>query len=151
MLDLAAVVHDPFDRRAYEPGHFTASGFVLHPDGDRLLLVHHAKLDRWLQPGGHIDPGDASAIEAARREIAEETGVTDLRSIDDGLLDVDIHVFPSRGDQPEHLHYDLRFGFVATDDALVPAQGEAHDAAWLHQDQLGEDRSLTRPATKLLG
>ncbi|MEN8041330.1 MAG: hypothetical protein ABFR95_07475, partial [Actinomycetota bacterium] len=47
-------------RSEFEPGHFTASGFVTSPDGEALLLIHHGKLDRWLQPGGHIDPEDAS-------------------------------------------------------------------------------------------
>ena len=65
MLDLAAVAHDPFDRLQYEPGHFTASGFVIHPAGDRVLLIHHAKIGAWLQPGGHIDPGDLSPLAAS--------------------------------------------------------------------------------------
>lgn len=150
MLDLAAVALDPFDRYHYEPGHFTASGFVLHPAGDRMLLIHHAKLDRWLQPGGHIDPEDGSPLHAAIREIAEEAGVSDIQPIADDLLDIDIHTFPRRGDQPTHLHFDLRFGFVAVDDALNRSESETHGAAWLGGDELGSERSVLRPATKLL-
>src|SRR6476659_4087444 len=66
---------EPFSRAAFTPGPFTASAFVLSPDRRRLLVVFHRKLGRWLQPGGHIEPSDASIVDAARREVEEETGV----------------------------------------------------------------------------
>ena len=153
MLDLAAAAHDPFDRFHYAPGHFTASGFTIHPDGGRVLLVHHAKLDRWLQPGGHIDQSDPSPRAAAAREISEETGVTDLTPVIGGLVDVDIHVFPGHGDQPMHRHFDLRYGFVAA----APDIGSNHevfDVRWVTPDDLEAlqvDRSVLRPVAKLLG
>src|SRR5262249_57018267 len=50
---------EPFDRRIVE-GHLTASAVVASVSGDRVLLLHHRKLDRWLQPGGHGDPGETS-------------------------------------------------------------------------------------------
>ena len=153
MLDLAAVAHDPFRRTEYDPGHFTASGFVVHPDGDRILLVHHARLGIWVQPGGHIDASDLTLIDAARREIVEETGLTRMTPAADGLVDVDIHEFGASGDQPEHLHYDLRFAFVASGDALAP-NSEILEAVWVGLSDLnglGVDRSVLRPAARLLG
>lgn len=153
MLDLAASAVDPFDRFSYAPGHFTASAFVLHPAGDRILLIHHAKLDIWVQPGGHIDPGDGAIIAAAAREAEEETGVAGLRPIVPGLVDVDIHDFPARPDQPFHRHFDLRFGFVAGGEALTESD-EVHECRWACWDDLvaiGVDRSVLRPAARLLG
>ncbi len=153
MLDLAASAVDPFDRFAYSPGHFTASAFALHPAGDRILLIHHAKLDIWVQPGGHIDPGDGAILEAAAREAAEETGVVALVPIVPGLVDVDIHEFPARPDQPFHHHFDLRFGFVA-DAVDLGASDEVHEVRWAGWDDLvaiGVDRSVLRPAARLLG
>lgn len=152
-LDLAAAAHDPYDRHSYHPGHFTASGFVLHPDGDRVLLVHHAKIGIWVQPGGHVDPGDAAPLDGARREIAEETGVVGLTPVSEGMFDLDIHVFPEGAGQPEHRHLDLRFAFVAVDDRLEPA-AEVLEALWVtprELDGLGVDRSVRRPVGKLLG
>lgn len=152
MLDLAAVAHDPFDRFQYQPGHFTASGFVIHPAGDRVLLIHHAKIGAWLQPGGHIDPGDRSPLAAATREIAEETGVEALTSVTEAITDVDIHLFPGRGDQPEHRHFDIRFAFVAAGADLV-SNHEVCEARWVTLTEIGElnpDRSVMRPVTKLL-
>lgn len=153
MLDLAASAHDPFDRYTYQPGHFTGSGFVVHPDGDRVLLIHHAKIGAWLQPGGHIDADDVDPIAAARREIQEETGVAGLVDIGGGIFDIDVHVFPQRGEQPEHRHYDVRFAFVSTDPTLDPNH-EATDTRWVALDELAGlevDRSVRRPIEKLLG
>ena len=74
VLDFVARHPDPFDRRIGE-GHLTGSAFVLTADGTRVLLLHHRKLDRWLQPGGHADPGERSGEAVALREVREETGL----------------------------------------------------------------------------
>jgi 8-oxo-dGTP pyrophosphatase MutT (NUDIX family) len=153
MLDLAASAADPFSRFEYAPGHFTASGFVVHPAGERILLVHHELLDIWVQPGGHFESGDPAPLEAAMREVAEESGLEGLHPVSSDLLDIDIHVFPERPGQPRHLHFDLRFGFVAGNDAIRPLDGTI-DALWVAEsdlEELGVDRSVIRPASKLLG
>ena len=67
----------PFDRGIVS-GHLTASAVVVSAEGDRVLLLHHRKLDRWLQPGGHGDPGETSAEAVALREAHEETGLCGL-------------------------------------------------------------------------
>ncbi|MBI5158364.1 MAG: NUDIX hydrolase [Acidimicrobiia bacterium] len=153
MLDAAAVTVDPFDRGEYVPGHFTASAFIIHPDGDRVLLIHHGKIGIWVQPGGHVDPGDPGLIEAAMREVAEETGVADLTPIGDGLFDIDIHEYPESPEQSRHLHFDLRFGFVAGSGVLAATE-EVKDCRWVRLDELeslGVGRSVTRPVSRLLG
>jgi 8-oxo-dGTP pyrophosphatase MutT (NUDIX family) len=153
MLDLAAVAHDPFSRHEYEPGHFTASGFVVHPVGDRILLVHHGRLGIWVQPGGHVDPDDGTLLGSAMREIEEETGLAELHPVDRGLFDVDIHVFPETEDQPRHLHFDLRFCFVGSHDRVAALDGTV-DARWVDGaglSALGVDRSVIRPAARALG
>ncbi|MDX1689900.1 MAG: NUDIX domain-containing protein [Acidimicrobiia bacterium] len=141
----------PFDRDDTDPGHVTASGFVLHPGGGSVLLVLHRTVGRWIQPGGHVDPADPSPGEAAAREIVEETGVTGLRPIGLGLLDVDVHRYPAReGGDPAHLHFDLRFGFRAESDGLEPAD-EVVTARWVPVGDLEVlERSVRRPATALL-
>ena len=124
----------------------------MHPDGERVLLVHHAKLDLWLQPGGHVESADDTLLDGAAREIAEETGLVGFRPVAHGLFDIDIHVFPERPDQPEHRHYDLRFVFVAVD-PTAEVNAEVLDFDWFDLDaaaRLGVDRSVSRPMTKIL-
>ena len=141
---------NPTDRDRFSPGHFTASGFVVSPDGSSLLLIHHRRLDRWLQPGGHIDPEDASPIAGAAREVTEETGVG-VEPILPDLIDLDIHSIPPRGPEPAHEHFDLRFAFRALNEVLVAAD-EVHDAVWVPWEDLGDygvDAFVTRAPAAL--
>lgn len=61
--------------RAHAPFHLTASAIVLSPDAASTCLVLHGKIGQWVQPGGHLEPGDTSVAEAAAREVREETGL----------------------------------------------------------------------------
>ena len=114
----------PLDETA-DPVHVTASAVVLDDRG-RSLLHRHRRLGRWLQPGGHVDPGETPAA-AAMREAIEETGIP-LRHDDAGrLLHVDVHE-GGRG----HLHLDLRWllhGDGAA--AFSPAVGESRQLRWI--------------------
>jgi 8-oxo-dGTP pyrophosphatase MutT (NUDIX family) len=150
MLELLEAVNFPFDRSVFSPGHFTASGFVVSSNRGAVLLVHHRRLGRWLQPGGHVDPGDVSAEDAARREIEEETGIGGLERIG-GLIDIDVHAIPARHDEPAHRHFDLRFGYRAAQEVPTPAD-EVRDARWVPFDRVATydvDESVRRGLAKL--
>jgi len=140
-----------WQRSEFRPGHFTASGFVASPDGASLLLIHHARLDRWLQPGGHIEAHDSSVEAAARREVAEETGIADLERIGVGLLRIDAHPIPERPDEPSHIHIDLGIGFRSTSDVIGPLD-EVLDARWVPFGDLlthGVDEAVLASAATL--
>lgn len=107
---------------------------VITPDGEKVCLVLHAKLKRWLQPGGHADAIDAGSMEAtALREAREETGCdVTLHPTAPRPLDVDVHVIPARKSDPEHRHLDVRYLVIATNpDALAHDPNESHGAQWL--------------------
>ena len=150
MLALLDSSGDALSRFRFDPGHFTSSGFVVSPDRRSLLLVHHAKLGKWLQPGGHIETDDFDLEAAARREVLEETRLDDLDFL--GLLDLDIHRFPERSDEPAHDHLDVRYGFAAKSSEVAAGDGTT-GAGWFPLSEVAawEDRqSLSRPARKLL-
>ena len=150
MRELSAAAGDPFRRDHFAPGHFTASAFILSPAGDALLLVHHAKLDRWLQPGGHVEPGDPDLLAAARREALEEVGLADLTCAAEGPFDLDVHAIPARGAEPAHEHFDVRFLFRAPHQQVHRSE-ESHDARWVPLRELGTgfDASVLRAVRKL--
>lgn len=151
MQRLVGAGGDPFDRHHFDPGHFTASAFVVSRDRRQLLLILHGKLGLWLQPGGHIDPADASIEAAARREVTEETGLRELTALVDGPFDLDVHPIPPHGDSPAHVHLDVRFLFEASVADAV-AGSDAKDARLFELDRIDEvasDRSVMRAVEKL--
>ena len=140
-----------FSRDHFLPGHFTASAFVLSPDGGRLLLILHAKLGLWLQPGGHVEAGDSDLLAAARRELREEANVVDARLEGEGIFDVDIHTIPA-GRSPRHLHFDVRFLFRARDERVVAAS-DALAVRWVALAEVAaqnSDASVMRAVRRLL-
>jgi len=119
----------PFSRSHFTPGHITCTGLVLAPDQERLLLVHHRRLDRWLLPGGHVEPEDAEIWDAATREVTEETGVIPLVDSRPRLAGLDVHGIPSNGREPYHLHHDLIFHFCAASEEFRVSR-ESRAIAW---------------------
>jgi 8-oxo-dGTP pyrophosphatase MutT (NUDIX family) len=133
---------DPLSRN--EPkAHFTASAFVVDESRERTCLVQHVKLDRLLQPGGHVEPSDLSLESAALREAREETALdVELHPTAPRPFDVDIHEIPERPGEPAHFHLDVRY--------LVVGRGEPCDgAAWYPIGEAG-DESVGRLAAKAL-
>ena len=138
------------DRAHFDPGHVTAGAFVTCRG--HLLLIRHARLGRWLQPGGHVEPADAGVAAAARRELREEAAL-DLTG--GRLLDLDVHPIPAdpRRGEPPHAHFDVRFHFAFDGDPAAARAGD--DAAAVRWVPLAGavvragDPSVARAARKL--
>ncbi len=133
----------------YSPGHITGSAFVVNPARTKLLLIHHAKLRTWLQPGGHVDPGE-QVMEAAIREVHEETGVVGV-PISRDIFDVDVHAIPPSGDRPAHTHFDVRWLLQANSEDLTDSD-EVLGVRWVpfaDVPGLVTDSSVLRAVEKL--
>ena len=112
---------DPFDRDA-APVHVTGSGIVCGPRG--TVLHMHRSLHVWLQPGGHLEPGEPP-WDAALRETTEETGLP-VRHPPGGPRLVHLDAHPANA----HFHLDLRYLLLCDDAEPAPAAGESREVRW---------------------
>jgi 8-oxo-dGTP pyrophosphatase MutT (NUDIX family) len=154
MRDRLAAFLETYGSRAFDralaPGHITASAWIVDPERTRAVLLHHRKLARWLQLGGHVD-GDPDVRRAALREAREESGLRTLRLIGDDIYDIDVHRIPARANEPEHDHYDLRFALEADPREPLVSNEESHDVRWIPLEELERydiDDSVRRLAAK---
>lgn len=152
---IVAFVERNFQRwwqRSTLDGHITASAWVVNLSNTHALLLHHAKLNLWVQPGGHLDDTDASPESGALREATEETALSSLQLVEKNIFDVDVHAIPARGADPAHLHYDLRYLIISSDSAVTISE-ESLGARWIALKQLAQspfERSISRMAEKTL-
>ncbi len=125
-----------FDR-TLAMGHVTGSSWVVNPAHTHVLMLHHRKLNLWLQPGGHAD-GDADIVQVVLKETAEESGVdiAHVLLVSEDIFDVDVHTVHASKHDPRHEHFDIRF-LVELDDRLpVPGNDESHEIGWIALDQV---------------
>lgn len=137
-----------FERTLLE-GHVTGSAWVVNPGRTHALLVHHRRLGRWLQPGGHCD-GDPDVLGTALREVWEETGI-DAHPVGAAVFDVDAHLIPARGSEPAHVHYDIRFLAEAPLSHQPVVSPESRDVRWVPLEEIGRldtDESVLRLVLK---
>lgn len=127
-LRVVPTLAHPFDE---ESGllHVTASAVVMNEGGDKVVLHLHKRLNMWLQPGGHVEPGE-TVFGAALREAHEETGLPVRHATPGGeFFHVDVHPGP-RG----HTHFDLRMLLVSPEHQPSPADGESPHVSWFPWD-----------------
>ena len=137
-------LENPCSRQS-QLGHVTGSGILIQ-DG-KILLIQHRYIKEWFQPGGHIDP-DETPLQAAIRELEEETGWQSSPSKLDYPIDIDIHSIPANPikNEGEHVHVDFAY-------LLKPTKhSEASDPEkcdWFDIDQIKAPR-LQRVIQKYL-
>jgi 8-oxo-dGTP pyrophosphatase MutT (NUDIX family) len=119
--------------RALEVGHFTGSAWLVSKDGTKVLLMHHTKLDRWMQLGGHCD-GDPDLLAVAVKEAQEESGINDIEPLSTEIFDIDVHLIPASKSLPAHYHYDVRFLLHVTSDEAIVQNSESKELRWIGKD-----------------
>jgi 8-oxo-dGTP pyrophosphatase MutT (NUDIX family) len=123
-----ATLPRPFDEHA-DATHLTASAIVVGEEG--VLLHFHKKLRMWLQPGGHIEANE-TPLDAALREVFEETGLRAVALSDrPRLLHLDVHQAGA------HTHLDLRY-LLRASGVPAPPEGESQLVRWFSWNEAME-------------
>lgn len=153
--ELVATSATPFSRNHFVPGHLTASAIVVDPAREHTLLVFHAKLQIWVQPGGHFEEGEWDPSLAAAREVLEETGL-DTRWPGEvpKLLDTDVHPIPARKADPAHEHFDLRMLLIADRKDARAGDDGVSEVRWVGKKEwqaMNLDPGLQRALKKIWG
>lgn len=131
VIELVRGTPEFWKRDNFDPGHVTASAFVINKKHDATLLVNHRKLQRWQQLGGHIEEDDENIFSAVLRELKEESGLSDVR-FEKRIFDIDIHPIPQHKGEPEHKHFDIRIlVFVCGSEEIIPEEDEPQEVKWI--------------------
>jgi ADP-ribose pyrophosphatase YjhB (NUDIX family) len=133
-------------------GHLTGSAWITNTERTQAVLLHHKKLDIWVQPGGHMDDSDDSLVSASLREAVEETGLNSLALASESIFDLDVHEIPARKEEPKHWHLDVRYWFEAKDMTLSISE-ESNDLKWLTRSEIENitsEESVLRMVRKTL-
>lgn len=151
------------DSRKNFRGHLTGSALCMDPASEKVLLVHHRSLDLWIQPGGHLEPGELP-LDAALREFKEETGIesfhlSPFHRRNEHPLDIDTHFIPAnpKKNEPAHYHHDFLYLVIAEKASARDLKAsinleELHAHLWVGLDELvrGDyEEKLKRAVSKL--
>ena len=145
IVDFITTYEDCFERSLLI-GHITCSGWLLNKEKTKALLMHHTKLNIWVQLGGHCD-GESDVFSVAKKELQEESGIIGIEKIYSEIFDIDVHTVPARPNEPEHIHYDIRFLFKVTSKEKIIQNKESKELRWISKDSSElptRQRSVTR-------
>lgn len=141
VLDLLDTGADLTTRKEFR-GHATAGAILTGPDG-RILHIHHLATGKWLLPGGHPESSDSTLLDAALRELAEETGIpaSSVTPMSNKPIHIDVHPIDANHakGEPDHQHFDFRFLFRTTSEVGQLQTEEVTDATWRDADTISDD------------
>lgn len=126
--------------RNNEVCHMTVSSFVVNPERTHVLMAYHNLYNSWAWLGGHVD-GDTDFLHVAKKELAEESGVTEATALCDSIFSLEVltvlgHKKKGAFISP-HLHLNVTYVFEASMDvALTIAEEENSNVGWLPMNEL---------------
>lgn len=148
-IDFVQINEDCFERHL-EIGHITASAFIFDFANNKTLLLHHKKLNKWLQPGGHCD-GEKDTLSVAIKEVFEETGLL-IENQKQRIFDLDIHTIPENKGVSPHEHFDVRYLLLADSSIPLIQNHETNQLKWVDMVEMEKyttEESLIRMKKKI--
>ncbi len=139
ILDFASK-NDNILTRDNKIAHFTASGWITNKDRNKILMIYHNIYNSWAWVGGHAD-GDADLFHVVKKEIEEETGITNVKLLSNGIYGLNVltvfnHI--KRGKQVNaHLHFDIEYLLEADEkDSIRIKEDENSKVGWVPIDKI---------------
>ncbi len=129
-------------------GHITTSGFLYAFKEKKFLVMYHKDIKMYLYPGGHMDNDDNSTLDAAKREVIEETGLSEFNTLnicnDNELVPFDINIHLTRYNErlnlPSHYHFDFRYLFTIDQISTIKMDLDEHSSyKWISEDELAKE------------
>lgn len=134
---------DTFDdvlTRNNEFGHFTASCWTVNQERTKVLMIYHNIYQSWAWPGGHAD-GEEDLLGTAIRELKEETGVKNVKVVDDypfslEVVCVDGHV--KRGKYvSSHVHLNLTYLLEVDENEVLQIKPDENSGVkWVNLEEV---------------
>jgi len=127
-------IEDIFSREN-ELIHFTTSAFVVNKNKNKLLMIYHNIYNSWGWIGGHAD-GDKNLVKVIRKEIEEETGIKNVKSLIDEIFSIEIlpvkgHIKNGKYVTP-HIHISIDYLFEADENDIIrPKKDENSGVRWI--------------------
>ncbi len=122
--------------------HFATSPWIVNKDRTKVLMIYHNIYKSWSWAGGHAD-GESDLLAVCKREIAEETGLTDVKLLSDGIFAINIltvepHIKKGRYIH-SHLHMDVEYLFEAEENLPLKIKEDENSAVgWIEINRINE-------------
>lgn len=120
--------------------HLTTSAWIVNKERTKVLMIYHNIYKSWAWVGGHAD-GDKDLLHVIKKEIEEETGLTKVKSLKDGVYGVNVvavnnHI--KRGKfVSSHLHLDVEYIFEADEkDPIRIKEDENSNIKWISIEEV---------------
>ena len=121
-------------------GHLTTSAWIVNKERTKVLMIYHNIFKSWAWVGGHAD-GEADLLSVVKREIKEETGITNIKLLSDGIYGINVSPVDSHIKRGKivnsHLHLDIEYLFEADEnDEIRIKEDENSGIKWIDIDKV---------------
>ena len=122
--------------------HFTTSAWIVNKKRDKVLMIHHNIYNSWAWVGGHAD-GDDNLVRVINKEIAEETGLVNLKQIKDDVFGINIVTVINHIKRNQvvnsHLHFDVEYLFECDENVKTRIkEDENSGVSWININKINE-------------
>lgn len=131
--------HKDIFNRDNKTAHLTASAWVVNRERSKVLMIYHNIYDSWSWLGGHAD-GERDLLSVAVREVLEESGISQVKSVSDDIFSLEIMTVDGHEKNGKyvssHLHLNLTYLLEADEDeTLTIKPDENSGVAWFELDE----------------